>query len=441
MPRPDNFQLDEPIFSEPIFNEAGDPTPDPSQFLTPHPSDSKLYRQIQDLLKKDVVSFDQMGGQPGDLFTLASALGSRGPGMVAAIQQSGGIAFHVAGDTGCSNVKKYGSELSVADAMTEDCQSQKVLDRPAFLYHVGDIVYDFGESGYWYDQFYEPFRNYPGPIFAIPGNHDSFVVPNTPPDQTPLSIFVSNFCAPSRVVTQEAGSLHRTAMIQPGVYFTLDAPFVRIIGLFSNALEDPGVISSEEGKWPVPDFQLDYLHAQLQRMKAEKYSGALLIAVHHPPFSYIPPKGGTGGGGPHSSSAAMLGQIDAICMQERVYPHAVISGHAHNYQRYIRSVALNGTRYDVPFLVCGNGGHNSLPLVSSRGGSPATEPNFGDDVTYLDASSDPNKEVTLDEYDDSNFGYLTVKVDTENLKISYNQVAGSGVFKPAVVDLSRTAFF
>jgi hypothetical protein len=36
-------------------------------------------------------------------------------------------------------------------------------------------------------------------------------------------------------------------MIQPGVYFTLDAPFVRIIGLYSNVLEDPGVISKGSG--------------------------------------------------------------------------------------------------------------------------------------------------------------------------------------------------
>ena len=81
-------------------------------------------------------------------------------------------------------------------------------------------------------------------------------------------------------------------MTQPGVYFTLDAPFVRIIGLFSNALEDPGVISSEKGKWAnVPDTQLDYLAAQLARIKKENHSGAVLLALHHPPFSYAPPPG------------------------------------------------------------------------------------------------------------------------------------------------------
>src|SRR5262249_50414823 len=53
----------------------------------------------------------------------------------------------------------------------------------------------------------------------------------------PLITFQRNFCAEQPVITPEAGSLHRTAMTQPGVYFTLDAPFVRVIGLFSNALE------------------------------------------------------------------------------------------------------------------------------------------------------------------------------------------------------------
>jgi hypothetical protein len=63
-------------------------------------------------------------------------------------------------------------------------------------------------------------------------------------------------------------------MTQPGVYFALDAPFVRIIGLFSNALEDPGVISSENGKWAnVPDTQLNYFAAQLARIKTEKLLG------------------------------------------------------------------------------------------------------------------------------------------------------------------------
>src|SRR5437879_1525105 len=128
------------------------------------------------------------------------------------------------------------------------------------------------------------FRNYPAPIFAIPGNHDSFVIPGTAAGHTPLDTFQRNFCAKEHVITPEAGSLHRTAMTQPGVYFSLDAPFVRIIGLFSNALEDPGVISNLDNKWSaVSNIQIDFLRAQLQRIKQEKYASAVLIAVHPPP--------------------------------------------------------------------------------------------------------------------------------------------------------------
>jgi hypothetical protein len=36
-------------------------------------------------------------------------------------------------------------------------------------------------------------------------------------------------------------------MIQPGVYWLLDAPFVRIIGLYSNCLENPGYLEGDGG--------------------------------------------------------------------------------------------------------------------------------------------------------------------------------------------------
>ena len=77
--------------------------------------------------------------------------------------------------------------------MTLDCVSSKPPHRPAFLFHLGDIVYNFGEARYYYDQFYEPFRNYPAPIFAIPGNHDSFIVPGTQSADCPLVTFERNF--------------------------------------------------------------------------------------------------------------------------------------------------------------------------------------------------------------------------------------------------------
>src|SRR6201993_3338428 len=307
MPRNTLTPLPQPIFDE------GSVTPDPTRFRTAHASDSQLYKEIQKLLTKDVVSFNSSRLPVEGMLALQDVWGPHGTEIIKKIQSAGKIVFHAAGDTGASNEGKYADEVRVCDQLSADCRTADDANRPAFLFQLGDIVYDFGEARYYYDQFYDPFRNYPAPIFAIPGNHDSFIVPNTPAGETPLEIFERNFCATDPVITPEAASLHRTAMTQPGVYFTLDAPFVRIIGLFSNALEDPGVISNQSGKFPtVPNFQIDYLKAQLQRIKDEKYKGAVLLAVHHPPFSYSPLSHGKAGGN-HGSSTEMLGEIDSVC--------------------------------------------------------------------------------------------------------------------------------
>jgi len=402
----------------------------------PHPSDNQQYKDIRDLLKKDVVGFDPSRSKPGDLYTLQTALGAHGPEIIQRIKGARKIVFHAAGDTGASNAGKYGNEIRVADQLTSDCRTANAANRPAFFYHLGDIVYSFGESKYYYDQFYEPYRDYPGPIFAIPGNHDSFVIPNTPPNETPLSVFVRNFCATQPLVTPEAASLHRTAMTQAGVYFTLDAPFVRIIGLFSNALEDPGVISSEGTRWPdVPNFQLDYLTAQLQRIKTEKYTGAVLLAVHHPPFSYSPPPRTGGARGNHGGSPDMLRQIDTICKAHGVYPHAFLSGHAHNYQRFTRTVRFGGKDLEVPFVVCGDAGHNVNRLVKGKRGQPPQEPQYDAQVNYLDPKpAVQTRGLQLKHYDDLNYGYLRITVDKARLQIGFHQV-GKGTIPQSRVDM------
>jgi hypothetical protein len=423
MPRNPATPLTQPIFNENSF------TSDPSGFKEQHGSDTALYKQIQGLLTKDVVSFNPSRLPNDGLFGLQDAYGPQGPALVKKIQTAGKIIFHSAGDTGASNEGKYGNELRVCDQLTNDCHTSDDANRPAFLYQLGDVVYDFGESKYYYDQFYDPFRNYPAPILAIPGNHDSFVIPSTPAGSTPLEIFERNFCAAEPTITTEAASLHRTAMTQPGVYFTLDAPFIRIIGLFSNALEDPGVISSEKNKWPtVPNVQLDFLDAQLARIKKEKYAGAVILATHHPAFSYAPPKKSGGAGGNHGGSPGMLRDIDTICKARGVYPHAFLSGHAHNYQRFARMVQFGNQTYEVPFIICGDGGHNVNRLVQSRKGQPAQEPPYGTDVSYLENKPIvTSKSLMLKQYDDANYGYLRITVDKQKLQIGFHQVGTTSI--------------
>ena len=201
-------------------------------------------------------------------------------------------------------------------------------------------MYYFGEATYYYDQFYEPYRNYPAPIVAIPGNHDGVVYASD--TATSLEAFVANFCTAAPVNSPDAGGLDRTTMTQPAVYFTFDAPFVRILGLYSNVLEDPGVISGQTGtagqNTILDSRQVNFLTAALKRVKAEKFAGAVIVAVHHPPYT---------GGSDHGGSPLMLADIDAACTAAGVWPHAVLSGHAHNYQRYTRTV----NSMQIPYIV------------------------------------------------------------------------------------------
>ena len=222
------------------------------------------------------------GGATEPVLTLAAVLGSAGTAAEKKIQQAGQIVFHAVGDTG--NVKGPATQSLVADKMVSDFNEADPTAVPSFLFHLGDVVYNFGEGEFYYDQFYEPYRDYPAPILAIAGNHDGEVY-KTDPSPT-LEAFLRNFCVESPAVSSDAGGLFRTAQIQPGVFYTFDAPFVRILAIYSNVLEDPGVISSEgNSASPVSDVQLAYLTAALKRAKTEKYAGAVIIAVHHPPYT------------------------------------------------------------------------------------------------------------------------------------------------------------
>ncbi len=375
----------QPVFAQPA------PSPDPTSFRTPV-TDQK-YNELANLEPVP----QPAGNAVEPVLTLTQVYGAKGAAKTAAIQAAGQIVFHSVGDTG--SAKGPETQSLVADKMVSDFSEEKSADVPSFLFHLGDVVYYFGEGAYYYDQFYEPYRMYPAPIIAIPGNHDGVVYANDPAPT--LDAFLRNFCAPEPVVTPEAGGLLRTAMIAPGVYFTLDAPFVKILGLYSNVLEDPGVISDENGTNPTLDNrQIAFLTAALKRAKAEKFSGAIIIAVHHPPFT---------GGSDHGGSPKMLADIDSACTAAKVWPHAVFAGHAHNYQRYTRLV--NG--YETPYIVAGCGGH--APLSAMRG-------------TYRTPYK-IDSTLTLESYDDSHYGYLRITVNAQTMRIEFHPEEDGAITK------------
>lgn len=383
--KPDAATNGQPIFAQP------QPSPDPIGFKNPV-TDQK----DQSLNTLEPVP-QPRGGAVEPVLTLAQVYGTQGAAKTGAIQQAGQIVFHSVGDTG--SVKGPVTQSLVADKMVTDFSETNPADVPSFLFHLGDLVYYFGEATYYYDQFYEPYRDYPAPILAIPGNHDGVLYSADP--ETTLEAFLRNFCSASAVQSPDSGGLLRTTMIQPGAYFTLDAPFVRILGLYSNVLEDPGIISGQNGQNKILDNrQIDFLTAALKRVKSDNFTGAVIIATHHPPFT---------GGAVHGGSPLMLADIDAACQAAGVWPHAVFSGHAHNYQRFTRTV----NNLAIPFLVAGCGGHS--PLSTMRG--TYRTPYKIDDT------------LTLENYNTTDYGYLRVIVNAQTMRIEFHPEGDGGTIK------------
>jgi Calcineurin-like phosphoesterase len=162
------------------------------------------------------------------------------------IQHAGAIRFHVIGDSG-----RAGGDITpqeqVAEAMTSDYDPAAGARNPALLIHLGDVIYGHDKSKLYRDEFYRPYMKYPGKIIAIPGNHDGETFEGT--DPISLKDFRDNFCAPSATVPSIAGDVRifRETMTQPGVYWMLAAPFVNIIGLYSNIAEGPGNLLGSKG--------------------------------------------------------------------------------------------------------------------------------------------------------------------------------------------------
>lgn len=384
-----------PVFAQP------EPTPDPALFRVKHASDTAAYQEIDALNRAHKIAplpFPPPRGLPEPRLTLAQVFGGEAAaaGRVQAITAAGQLVFHSGGDCGSTKGPEHQNE--VADKLVSDFHEQDPKEVPQFHLMLGDIVYSFGEAQYYYDQFYEPYRDYPAPILACPGNHDGMVAPAA--HVASLEAFLRNFCAQRFVVTPEAGGLSRTAQIQPGVFFTFDAPFVRVLALYSNMLEDPGVIASPE----IGRSQIDFLDAALARVKRENYKGALLIAHHHPPYT------ASTASSRHGWSQQMLADIDAACSRAGVWPHAVLAGHVHNYQRFTR-IRPDGTK--IPYVSCGNLGHN-VQSLTRKGDAPLRVPQV------IQAGTRSTDQVVFESYDDKNYGYLRVVVTAEQLRIEYH---------------------
>jgi Calcineurin-like phosphoesterase len=379
-----------------LFAEA-QASPDEAVFRIENTSDAYYSSPYYEKHKEDIQKVPAPRSDPPRM-DLGDVLGED---VLKPLIEAKRLSFHAVGDTGAAKVNRsqkmataISHEAGVADLMAKDVE-EGGQQAPAFFFHLGDIVYNFGEGQYYYDQFYEPFRNYDRPILGVPGNHDAMVFgpsPDTPTAKS-LAAFLRNFCAEEPGPAEDAGGLMRSTMNQPGVYFTLDAPFVSIIGLYTNVLDGPGVLSTQDGHYPdVGEKQLEFLKAELKRLKPEREAGqrAVIVACHHPSASVSE----------HPGSEGLEKDLDSAFTESGLYPDAVLSGHAHLYQRFTRKV--DGR--EIPYVVAGAGGFSE------------TRPRTDFDTPFTDG------EYTLVDDPIVHFGYLTVTVDMNGktqLEIAY----------------------
>lgn len=319
------------------------------------------------------------------LMTLADVIGANSADNIAA---SGSIRFHAVGDTGRDKDSPQGD---VAEAMASDFDVGQPATCPAFFFHLGDVIYGHDKDPSYRREFYEPYAHYPGKIIAIPGNHDGEVFPLTDPKS--LRAFIANFCAAAQRVPPVAGSIFRQTMNQPGAFWRLNAPFVDIVGMYSNAAENPGFISG--GAAGVAQKQ--WLVKTLSAIATDrKRSGrkALVFATHHPPY--------TSGG--HSPSHEMLADIDDACRKASIMPDLFLSGHSHNYQRYTRKATANGSSVKIPYIVAGTGGIND-------GRVPSATKKTTNNITF--------------EASKKGYGYLLIEIDRSEIVVRFIAVDGS----------------
>jgi hypothetical protein len=221
------------------------------------------------------------------------------------------------------------------------------------------------------------------------------------PQVPTLDAFLTNFCAPESGISPDSGGLIRSVMTQPGVYFTLDAPFVSIIGLYSNVLDGPGVISSQGGHFPIGDDQLTFLKSELARLKPDRtaHKRAVILAVHHPPLS---------ADAKHGGSVGIQKDIDACCKAAGLWPDAILSGHAHLYERFTRTVAAAGGK-ETPYIVAGSGG---FAATAPKGKNASAGTRVGDHVLEIAPIID--------------FGYLTIETDAKTLSFVFKTATAGG---------------
>ncbi len=292
------------------------------------------------------------------------------------------LTFQVCGDTGGMSLPTF--QHQVVNEMNKQFDVPSPGDRPQFFFHLGDVVYNFGQEHEYYPQFFDAFKHYPAPIFAIPGNHDADVDPLDPLKPQSLDAFLKVFCDTESRPISFAGDTGFKSNIQPNVYFILKTPLANIICLYSNVPRF-GTITPEQKNW--------FMEA-LKGADSERNEKAIIVCLHHSAYSADTN---------HGASLPMQHFLNSSFEATGVLPDLVLSGHVHNYQRFNKRYP-NGKI--VPFIVAGAGGYAQLHTIA-----PLNDPAFPDDSSMLD-------NVSLQKYCDNTHGFLKISIEKSDTQFT-----------------------
>jgi hypothetical protein len=355
------------------------------------PTFSKPKRSFDDPVSPPAHSPAFIPAPPTNNVNLAVPLDIILPEADAKIEKGKAMVFHAVGDTG--GIKGTETQEGLAAVMVQQITDSRANgqpgEEPLFFYHLGDVVYFNGMSTDYPVQFYEPYQNYDAPIVAIPGNHDGDTRTrkgDVPDDETTLFGFLQNFCS----ATPQFLFKHRATMTQPYVYWTLNTPLATIIGLYSNVdgeLDAPGTF--EQQSWFA------------EQLKSAPTDRALIVAVHHAPYSLDSSHGGYGDIGD---------ALDRGFKSANRLADLVLSGHVHNYQRFMRKVG----KKTIPYVIAGAGGYADSPRALHK---ISKDPATGEKIVAPLQTSRPD--VKLAAYNDTEPGFLRLKVTTKAISVEY----------------------
>lgn len=234
-------------------------------------------------------------------------------------------------------------QRKVAEAMSSFCPEQGI--RPEALLLLGDNFYSAAKDGFstesirWKNTFEEvyPAGAFPGPCWAVLGNHDYHDNPG------------------GEKVQLEYAKKPGTRWKMPSKWYRFDlgpaaSPLVTAIALDSNLPSVSGGKDKKTGKerGSLTQVEADRQHEWLVSELKSKRAPFTIIMAHHPVYS----------NGDHGDTKTLVEKWGPLLQEHKV--HAYLCGHDHDLQH----LELEGLF--TSFILSGGGGARTRKLDSDR---------------------------------------------------------------------------